>query len=181
MEKAAGIDPARIHFIDESGSHIAMTREYCRAPRGERVAEYLPRNRGTVTTMVAALTLNGLSAVWTYAGGTSAARFAEYIRDHLGPTLKRGDLVVWDGLGAHKSDIVKAQMAALGVSVWFLPPYSPDMNPIEYAWAPVKRALRTAKVREAADLPSAILQACRGIQSELATAFIRHCGFTAQS
>lgn len=169
---AAAIDPARAHFIDEAGTHIAMTRDFGRARRGERVVEHVPRNRGTVTTMIASLCLRGVEGVCTFVGGTTGDRFVAYAREHLVPLLKRGDVVVWDGLAAHKDSRVREVIEAAGARIVVLPPYSPDMNPIEFAWSLVKRGLRSAKVREAA-----IGAACALVSAEVAMALIRHCGF----
>lgn len=177
---AAAIDPARAHFVDEAGTHIAMTRDYGRADRGERVVEHVPRNRGTVTTMVASLCSEGIEAVCTFVGGTTGDRFAAYTRDYLAPRLKPGDVVVWDGLAAHKDGRVRALVEAAGASIVVLPPYSPDMNPIEFAWSLVKRWLRSAKTRDASELPAAIAAACAAVSAEIASAFIRHCGYGAQ-
>lgn len=174
---AAAIDPARAHFIDEAGTHVAMTRDFGRAERGDRVVEHVPRNRGTVTTMIASLCVHGVEAVCTFVGGTTGDRFFAYARDHLVPVLKPGDVVVWDGLAAHKDARVRDLVEAAGASIVVLPPYSPDMNPIEFAWSLVKRALRSAKVREAGCLPAAIGAACALVSAEVAMALIRHCGF----
>lgn len=177
---AQAIDPARTHFVDEAGTHIAMTRDYGRADRGTRVVEHVPRNRGTVTTMIASLCVSGIEAVCTFVGGTTGDRFFEYARDYLVPQLKRGDTVVWDGLAAHKDRRVRDLIEAAGASIVLLPPYSPDLNPIELAWSLVKRELRSAKVRDAARLPAAIVAACATVSGEVATACIRHCGYGAQ-
>ncbi len=174
---AAAMNPARAHFVDEAGTHIAMTRDFGRAERGDRVVEHVPRNRGTVTTMIASLCIHGVEAVCTFIGGTTGDRFFAYARDHLAPVLKPGDVVVWDGLAAHKDARVRDLVEAAGASIVVLPPYSPDMNPIEFAWSLVKRALRSAKVREAEGLPAAIGAACASVSAEVAMALIRHCGF----
>lgn len=177
---AAAIDPSRAHFVDEAGTHIAMTREYARADRGQRVVEHVPRNRGTVTTMIASLYAEGVEAVCTFVGGTTGDRFFEYARDHLVPRLKAGDVVVWDGLAAHKDARVRQLVEGAGATIVVLPPYSPDLNPIEFVWSLVKRALRSAKVRDAGDLPAAIAAACAAVSATVAAAIIRHCGFGAQ-
>jgi transposase len=178
---AAGIDPARAHFVDEAGTHVAMTRDYARAARGERVFEHVPRNRGTVTTMIASLCSQGIEAVCTFVGGTTGDRFVAYTRDHLVPRLQPGDVVVWDGLTAHRNPRVRELIENAGASIVVLPPYSPDMNPIEFAWSLVKRSLRSAKIRDVAALPAAIGDACAAVSGEIASALIRHCGFGAQA
>lgn len=154
-----------------------MTRDYARADRGERVVEHVPRNRGTVTTMIASLCVHGIEAIFTFIGGTTGERFVQYTRDRLVPCLKPGDVVVWDGLAAHKDARVRELIEAAGASIVVLPPYSPDMNPIEFAWSLVKRALRSAKTRDVAALPAAIGTACASVSGDVASAFIRHCGY----
>lgn len=177
---AAAIDAGRAHFIDEAGTTTAMTRDYARADRGERVVEHVPRCRGTVTTMVASLCMRGVEAVHSYVGGTTGDRFFEYTRDHLVPCLSPGDVVVWDGLAAHKDRRARELIEGAGATIIRLPPYSPEMNPIEFAWALVKRELRSMKVRLASELPAAIVAACKTISAAVAAAFIRHCGYGAQ-
>jgi transposase len=154
-----------------------MTRDDARAERGTRVVEHVPRNRGTVTTMIASLCLAGVEAVCTFVGGTTGERFYEYTRDHLVPVLKSGDVVVWDGLAAHKDSRVRELIEGAGARIVLLPPYSPDMNPIEYAWSLVKRHLRSAKVRATDALPAANAAACAAVSAEVASAFILHCGY----
>jgi transposase len=157
-----------------------MTREYGRALRGERVVEHIPRQRGLVTTIVASLCCNGIEAVCTYEGGTSGDRFLHYVQEYLGPCLKPGDVVIWDGLAAHKDHRVRAFVETCGARIIRLPPYSPDLNPIEFAWSLVKQWLRTAKVRSGSALPAAVRQACASVSAEVASAFIRHCGYGAR-
>lgn len=174
---AAKIEPGRAHFIDEAGTHIAMTRDFGRGPRGERVVDHVPRNRGTVTTMVASLCLDGIETLRTFVGGTTGDRFVAFVEEDLVPRLRPGDVVVWDGLAAHRDGRVAALIAGAGASIVVLPPDSPDMNPIEYVWSLVKRALRSAKARTADALTAAIRAACKDVSAEVAAEVIRHCGF----
>ena len=119
------MDPTRLIFINEAGSHIGMTRDHARAPRGERAVGLAPRNRGTVTTMIGALTLEGISALMTVTGATDTEVFLAYVNEVLGPTLRPGDIVVLDNVGAHKPAAVRTAIEARGATIKFLPPYSP--------------------------------------------------------
>ena len=119
--------------IDEAGSTIAMTREYGRAPRGQAVRDVRPRNRGTVITMIGALTTSGLTAMMTIRGGTDADVFEAYVEHILVPELRAGDIVMLDNLGAHRTKRVQQLVEEAGATLWFTPPYSPEFNPIELA------------------------------------------------
>ena len=137
------IEPHRLVFLDETGSHIAMTRTHGRAPRGERLIGRVPRNRGAVTTVLGAIARRGLTALMTVEGGTSRDVFMTFVNDHLGPSLRPGDVVVMDNLGAHHATGVRDAIEATGASVLYMPPYSPDLNPIELCWSKFKDLLRT--------------------------------------
>ena len=125
------LDPKRTFFIDETGSTTAMARDYARAPRGERVHDEVPRNYGDVITIVGALAAKGLTALFTYRGGTTREAFVTYVREVLVPELEPGDAVVLDNLAAHKDPRVRELVENAGAKLYFLPPYSPDLNPIE--------------------------------------------------
>ena len=126
--------------------------------------------------MIGALTTSGLGAMMTVEGGTSGEVFVSYVERVLGPTLKVGDIVIADNLGAHKDARVRQAIEARGARLYFLPPYSPDLNPIEYAWAQVKRILKRMKARTYAALVKAIAKAMEIITSDNALAWIKHCG-----
>jgi transposase len=164
-------------FLDESGSHIAMTRTRARAPRGERVVGQVPRNRGTVTTMLAALTLRGISAVMTIEGGTSGDVFTAFVEHVLRPTLRVGDVVVLDNLGAHKVEAARELIESAGARVLFLPPYHPDLNPIETAWSKVKQLLKSAEARTREALDAAIAIAVSAISPGDAAGYFGGCGY----
>ena len=170
----------RLVFIDEAGSTIAMTRSHARAPRGERTRDSVPRNRGTVTTMLGALTVDGLVAMMTVEGGTDGDVYAAFLEEVLAPELLPGALVVMDNAGAHKDPRVAEILARHGAQAIYLPPYSPDLNPIELAWSKLKSLLRTAKARTVEALTSAIAVAMRKVTSEDAIGWMQHCGYSAQ-
>lgn len=170
--------PGRLVFLDESGSTVAMTRTHARAPLGERTADAVPRNRGTVTTILSALTIDGLDATMTVEGGTDREVFVAYVEQVLLPILCSGDLVVMDNAAAHKDARVKALLESVGAKPLYLPPYSPELNPIELAWSKLKAFLRTAKARTVDALNDAIAQGMRTITPEDAAGWFRHCGYT---
>jgi transposase len=120
-----------------------MTRLYGRAPRGQRVVSTVPQNYGTNVTMLAALGSHGVEAVMTIDGATDAEVFRVYVEQVLRPTLRPGDIVIMDNLRAHKAAGIRAAIEQAGAQVWYLPPYSPDLSPIEPCWSKLKMALRT--------------------------------------
>jgi transposase len=138
-------------FVDESGTHIALTRLYGWAPHDQRATGSVPRNRGKNTTLVAALTPNGLQVPWMVEGAMESATFTWYITEHLGPTLRPGQVVVLDNLSVHKAARLREALAARGCALLFLPPYSPDCTPIEQAFSKLTAILRGlgSRTREA--------------------------------
>ena len=134
-------------FIDETWATTAMARRYGRARRGRRVVAAVPHGHWKTTTFLAALRHDGLSAPCVFDGAINGARFLAYIEQALAPTLRAGDIVVMDNLSAHKVQGVRAAIAATGARLLYLPPYSPDLNPIEQAFAKLKALLRTAAAR----------------------------------
>lgn len=157
-----------------------MTREHAWAPVGERVTGYVPRNRGRALTMIAALTLDGVEALMTVEGGTSGAVFLTFVQDHLVPVLRPGDLVVMDNLGAHHATGVKEAIRAVRADVLYLPPYSPDLNPIELCWSKVKTRLRAAGARTVRRLRTAVAAAVETVTQTDAEGWFIHCGFSVQ-
>lgn len=133
MAFLAEADPQRLIFLDESGCHIGMTRTHARAPRGRRAVGIVPRNRGRVVTMLGAMSLDGMEAMMLVQGGTTAAVFKTFVREHLGPRLRPGDFVIMDNLGAHHATGIRELIESYGATPVYMPPYSPDLNPIELA------------------------------------------------
>lgn len=134
-------------FIDETWASTAMTRRYGRAKRGARLVASVPHGHWKTTTFIGALRRNGMTAPAVFDGPINGVSFLEYVRQVLVPTLKRGDIVVLDNLSSHKVDGVRAAIEAAGAEVRFLPPYSPDLNPIEQIFAKLKALLRKAAAR----------------------------------
>jgi transposase len=171
-------DLQRFKFVDESGVNLAMTRRFGRAPRGERVIGAVPQNYGAHLTMMAALSLHGIEAVMTIEGATDAEVFHAYAEQVLVPTLRPGDIVVWDNLSAHKMTTIREVIEGRGAQLLYLPPYSPDLAPIEQAWSKIKTFLRAAKARTREALELAIQQALTTITAADAHGWFTYCGYT---
>ena len=155
-----------------------MTRLYARAPIGERAYGSVPRTRGKNTTLIASMTLEGaMGEAMAVEGSTKAFVFEAYVEYFLAPTLKEGQIVVMDNLGAHKTDRVKKLIEERGCELWFLPAYSPDLNPIEEAFSKVKAHLRKAAVRTREALLEAMGEALSSITFRDAAGWFAHCGY----
>lgn len=173
----AGVLARRFRFFDEAGSNLQMTRLYGRAAPGARVADSVPQNYGANVTMLATLSLTGLSAPMTIMGAVDGAVFKAYVEQVLCPTLQPGEVVVMDNLSAHKVAGVRELIAARGAEVWYLPPYSPDLNPIEKCWSKIKTALRAAKARTYEALEEALKGALQEVTAEDAAGWFASCGY----
>jgi transposase len=167
----------RLHFLDEFGAHLGLTRTYGRAAPGQRVSEGTPDYSGPHYTVVATLSLTGIAAPWVLEGAMTGAAFATYVQHELGPSLQAGDILVIDNLSAHKNAEARAALEARGVQVVFLPPYSADYNPIELCWSKVKQALRSAKARTFDALLDAIGAALLAVLPDQAQGWFQHCGY----
>ena len=143
-------------FIDETWASTAMARTHGRAPRGQRLRATIPHGHWKTTTFVAGLTTRGLVAPWVLDGAINRDAFEAYVEHVLVPELRKGDIVVMDNLSSHKGPRVQALIDAAGASLLYLPPYSPDLNPIEMAFARLKALLRQAQERTVPDLWTAI-------------------------
>ena len=156
------LDPDTLVFLDETAAATNMARRYGRAPRGERCRLLVPQGHYKTTTVTAALRTTGLCALSLVDGATNGQRFRSYVTDHLVPVLRAGDTVILDNLQAHKVAGVREAIEAVGARVLYLPPYSPDFNPIEQIFAKLKHLLRTAAARTVPDLWAAIREAFTG-------------------
>ena len=139
-------------FIDEISVNCGMTRLYARSKIGERVNDYVPDVRFERTSLISSLRLNSDQVPFMFKGSLTGELFRLYVRDELPPTLNSGDIVILDNLSAHKVSGVLEPIYQKEASVIFLPPYSPDLNPIELAWSKVKAILRKLKPREYCEL-----------------------------
>lgn len=153
-----------------------MTRSYARAGGGARVHEGAPGGHWKILTILSALNLYGLLATMTIEEATDGDIFLAFIEQVLCPKLRPGDVVVMDNLSAHKVAGVRELIQAAGAALLYLPPYSPDLNPIEKAWAKLKQRFRSLKARTAEALDQAIAQSLPTITPENAQAWFRHCG-----
>lgn len=167
----------RLHFLDEFGAHLGMTRTYGRAAPGERVVEGTPDYSGPHYTVVATIGLAGVTAPWVLQGAMTGQAFATYAQAELGPSLQADDIVVIDNLSVHKNAEARACLEARGVQLVFLPPYSSDFNPIELCWAKVKQAIRSAKARTFDALLEALRTALLSVSPQDVQAWFKHCGY----
>jgi DDE superfamily endonuclease len=157
-----------------------MTRHYGRAVRGERVREGAPGARWSILTILGAMTTSGLLGTMTIAAATDTEVFLASLDQGLCPRLRPGQVVVMDNLAAHKVAGVRERIQAVGAQVLYLPPYSPDFNPIELGWSKIKQSLRAAKARTLSLLDAACAAAVAGVTSDNAAAWFRHCGYCSQ-
>jgi transposase len=167
----------RLKFIDESGAHLGLTRLFGRAAPGERVVDASPGHSGPHYTLVAALGWRALEAPWVLKGAMDGTAFAAYVEHVLAPTLRRGDIVVLDNLSAHKGECARQLIEARGARLEYLPPYSPDFNPIELCWSKIKTALRAAKARTFDALVDAVADALCSVTRSDIHAWFAHCGY----
>ena len=161
-------------FLDERGVTTSMTRIYGRRADGRRIHETTPGAHWKIRTILGAMRLSGITAAMTIEEATDADIFLTYVEQILCPTLQPGDVVVMDNLSSHKVNGVSQLIAARGASVLYLPPYSPDLNPIEKAWSKIKQYLRSTRARCKEDLDKAIAEALQLITTDNAKAWFRH-------
>jgi len=177
-EQAKEWDRRRLIFIDESGAKTNMTRRYGRCFGGQRVVDATPHGHWCTTTMISALRCDGRTTDMVIEGATDADAFRTYVERILAPTLRPGDMVVMDNLAPHKMPAVVAAIEALGARAIFLPPYSPDFNPIEKMWSKIKAYLRKAKARTKEILWQAIGAALNTVTASDALGWFEACGYT---
>lgn len=154
-----------------------MTPRYGRAPRGQRVVGVVPRNHGPNVTLLAAMSGAGITAAMTMTGPADGEVVALFVRQILLPTLRPGQIVIWDNLSAHKNASLQDLIAECGCAVRFLPPYSPDFSPIEHAFSKLKTNLRQAGARTREALEEAIAAGLATITAEDAAGWFGHCGY----
>lgn len=157
-----------------------MTRLYARCQGGERIHESAPEGHWKVLTTLGAMSRQGLVATMTVESATDGDVFDAFLEQVLCPKLKPGDVVVMDNLNVHKMDRVRELIEAAQARLLYLPPYSPDLNPIEQAWSKFKQFLRSAKARTAEALDQAVSAALETITADNAKAWFHHCGYGIQ-
>ena len=176
-EQLAAEPPARLVFVDESGANTKMTRLYGRSPVGQRLVARVPHGHYQTSTLIAAVRLRGPCAPWLFDGAMDGEMFLAWVRQGLVPTLQPDDLVILDNLATHKVAGVRAAIEAAGARLLYLPPYSPDFNPIENLWSKVKQILRRLAPRTADELLQAAATAFAAISPADCRGFFLHAQY----
>jgi transposase len=173
------IDPERLVFVDEMGTHTSLAPLHAYAPVGERAYFEVPRNRGTNTTLLASLHAQGMGPSLAVEGATTSRVFETYLERLLAPALRPGQVVVMDNLGAHRPKRVRELIEERGCELVYLPSYSPDLNPIEEALSKIKYILRKIGARTKDALIEAMGRALGAVSAKDAGGFFAHCGYRA--
>ena len=173
----AGANPEHQIYLDESGINTNFTRHYAHAVHGKRAIDATPINTPAGTTVLSSIRLNGSLVYTTYQGGTTAQRFCEYMKEQLIPSLEKDDVVIMDNMRSHHAKAVKQLLDSSKVTYLYLPPYSPDLNPIEKMWSKLKAFLRKEKIRMASELPSAISKGFLTIRPKDCIGWFHSCNY----
>ena len=173
----ADLDPKDLVFLDEFGANLAMLPRYGWAPSGDRVHINKPSKRGRNITFAGALSLGGVLGLEALPGSATVVNFVEWTRTSLVPCLRSGHVVVMDNLTAHHNEAVARLIEAAGARILFLPPYSPDMNPIEECWSKIKTFLRKARARSEDGLAFAVAMASEMVDAADAHGWFNHAGY----
>lgn len=174
---AAAVEPEKLVFVDEMGTHTSLAPVYGYAKRGERLRLAVPRNRGKNTTLLSSMTIGGMGASLAVEGSTTARVFETYIENVLVAELHTGQIVVMDNLGAHRPKRIRELIEGQGCELLYLPAYSPDYNPIEEAFAKIKNLLRKAAARSKEALIDALGTALWSVSPTDARGFFEHAGY----
>jgi transposase len=172
------MDVDKLVFIDESGSNTNMSRLYARAKGGERANDHVPLNTGETTSILSSMRLDGETVYTTFSGAVNGERFKEFLREFLAPTLRPGDIVIMDNLRSHKVLGVAEIIESAGATILYLPPYSPDFNPIEQMWSKIKAYLRMVKARSVDALMRAIPLAFQTVCTSDIAGWLNHTGYS---
>jgi transposase len=168
---------ARLVFVDEMGSNTSLHELYAYSPRGHRAYCSVARNRGKNTTLLSSMSFSGMGPSMVVEGGANGAVFETYLQEMLLPALGKAEVVVMDNLSVHKSERVREMIEGTGASLLYLPPYSPEFNPIEEAFSKIKNLVRKAGARVREALVDAVGEALCEVTEEDARAFFEHCGY----
>ena len=171
------LNAQRLVFIDETAVTTKMVRHYGRSPRGERLVAKVPHGHWKTLTLIAALCIDGVTAPYVIDGAMDGATFVAYVEQVLAPTLAKGDIVFMDNLRTHKVQGVREAIAAVGATVRYLPAYSPDLNPIEQAFAKLKAALRKGAARTVTALIKLIGKLIKAFAPDECANYFRHAGY----
>jgi transposase len=176
---ATAVEPERLVFVDECGTHTSLAPIYGYAPRGERLRLWVPRKRGKNTTLLSSMSLEGMGPSLAVEGATTARVFeTSYVEKVLVPSLRSGQIVVMDNLGAHRPKKVRELIEQRECELIYLPPYSPDYNPIEEAFAKIKNLLRKAAARSKETLMEAMVGAAlSAVTADDVRGFFEHAGY----
>ena len=169
----------KLVFIDESGAKTNMTRLYSRAKEGQRAVDDAPSGHWCTTTMISSVRWDGSTACMVVDGATTKDIFKAYVENILLPTLRPSDIVVLDNLSSHKNQEIRDLIESVGAELWFLPLYSPDLNPIEKMWSKVKAILRKLKARTEQALIAAIAKALEQVTASDAKGWFKSCRYGA--
>jgi transposase len=175
---AGRVDAERLVFVDEMGTNVSLSPLYAWSRKGQRAFGSAPRNWGKNVTLLASITREGLGPCLAVEGATRREVFEAYLEHVLAPTLKPGQMVVMDNLSAHKGGRVKEIIEARGCQLLYLPPYSPDFNPIEQAFSKVKGLMRRAEARTRESLIEAMGQALEAVSARDIQGYFGHCGYS---
>jgi transposase len=165
-------------FIDETGIASNLVRRHGRCLRGQRLIGKTPQGCWSITTCIAALAATGITTAFTFNGAMNGELFVAFVTNFLVPTLKPGDIVIWDNLQVHKNKAAIAAIAAAGACVKPLPAYSPDLNPIEKAFSKLKALLRRDKPRTRQAIDRCIAKIFKTINSQECLAYFKSCGYS---
>jgi transposase len=176
---AQSLDARSLVFVDEMGTNVALSPLYGWSKKGERAYCSVPRNRGKNTTVLASMSLEGMGPTLAVEGATNTNVFETYVERVLAPTLRKGQVVIMDNLSAHKGERIRELIELRGCELVYLPPYSPDLNPIEEAFSKMKGLLRKAQARSREALLEAIGAAISAVTDQDARGFFEHCGYRA--
>jgi transposase len=166
-------------FLDENGINTGLTRLYGRGEVGQRVVDYVPDTRWESLTILSSLRMDGSTEALVFEGALNGEMFAAYMEKCLAPTLKAGDIVIMDNLSSHKVQGLEEIVKKCGAQIEYLPPYSPDFNPVENMWSKVKANLRQMKKRCKETLFEAVGAALRSVTTQDAQGWFKHCGYWA--
>jgi transposase len=173
------VNSNRLVFVDEMGANTSLSSLRAWSKRGERAHCSVPRNRGRNTTLLASMSAEGMGPSLAVEGATTRPVFETYVEKVLLPGLRRGQIVVMDNLTAHKGDRIRELIESAGCGLVYLPPYSPDLNPIEEAFSKIKGILRKVEARTREALVEALGLALSSVSKEDARGFFEHCGYGA--
>jgi transposase len=171
------IDPRGLVFVDEMGTHTSLAPLYAYAPIGERAFFEVPRNRGKNTTLLTSMSLRGMGPSMAVEGATTSRVFETYVERLVAPALRLGQVVVMDNLGAHRPKRIRELIEERGCEPVYLPPYSPDLNPIEEALSKIKHILRKTGARTKEALIEAMGRALAAVSAQHVQGFFTHCGY----